>query len=351
MEGLTNKEFSREKHIKYFLRCLQCLPIPYSSLDTSRMTVLFFCLSGLDLLNALERIKNEHQNIINWIYSLQILPKNDESNTTKCGFRGSPFLGSKYQTEGSFSVSELYESSHIAMTYTALCSLIILGDDLSRVNRNAIINGIKFLQKEDGSFYSTQDKNENDMRFLYCACCISYILQDWNGLDKTSAVNYIRMSMSYDYGLSQGPQLEAHGGSTYCGVASLILMDKLEECFNEKEIKFLKRWCLKRQKSGFQGRPNKPVDTCYSFWVGASLKMLDFLKYSNFESNNEFIISTQDTIVGGFSKWPDVHPDVMHSYLGLCGLSLMQLYNLSPLFPALNISERAYQHLRKIQTE
>ena len=45
------------------------------------------------------------------------------------------------------------------------------------------------------SYYSTQDKNENDMRFLYCACCISYILQDWNGLDKASAISYIRNSM------------------------------------------------------------------------------------------------------------------------------------------------------------
>ena len=50
-------------------------------------------------------------------------------------------------------------------------------------------------------------------------------------------------------------------------------MDKLNECFSNKEIEKLKSWCLRRQKDGFQGRPNKPVDTCYSFWVGASLKV------------------------------------------------------------------------------
>ena len=50
-------------------------------------------------------------------------------------------------------------------------------------------------------------------------------------------------------------------------------MDKLNECFSNKEIDKLKSWCLRRQKDGFQGRPNKPVDTCYSFWVGASLKV------------------------------------------------------------------------------
>ena len=63
------------------------------------------------------------------------------------------------------------------------------------------------------------------------------------------------------------------GGSTFCAVAALILMGQLSECFREKEIDKIKRWCILRQKSGFQGRPNKPVDTCYSFWVGASLQV------------------------------------------------------------------------------
>ena len=50
-------------------------------------------------------------------------------------------------------------------------------------------------------------------------------------------------------------------------------MDRLESSFEAEELEKIKRWCLVRQKSGFQGRPNKPVDTCYSFWVGASLKV------------------------------------------------------------------------------
>ena len=43
-----------------------------------------------------------------------------------------------------------YDCSHIAMTYTALASLLILGDDLSRVNRPAIIEALKTLQLPDG---------------------------------------------------------------------------------------------------------------------------------------------------------------------------------------------------------
>jgi len=44
----------------------------------------------------------------------------------------------------------LYDSGHIAMTYTALLSLVILGDDLSRVNKSAVIAGLRQLQLVDG---------------------------------------------------------------------------------------------------------------------------------------------------------------------------------------------------------
>ena len=63
------------------------------------------------------------------------------------------------------------------------------------------------------------------------------------------------------------------GGSTFCALASLVLMNQLDSSLVADELEQIKRWCLFRQKSGFQGRPNKPVDTCYSFWVGASLEV------------------------------------------------------------------------------
>jgi hypothetical protein len=34
-------------------------------------------------------------------------------------------------------------SGHVAMTYTAVASLVILGDDLSRIDRNHITSGKK----------------------------------------------------------------------------------------------------------------------------------------------------------------------------------------------------------------
>jgi len=72
--------------------------------------------------------------------------------------------------------------------------LVILGDDLSRVDRKGVVNGLKALQLEDGSFRSTYEGGENDMRFVYTACVISYILNDWSGVNRDKVVEYIRAS-------------------------------------------------------------------------------------------------------------------------------------------------------------
>ena len=43
-----------------------------------------------------------------------------------------------------------YNYSHVAMTYTALATLITLGDDLSRVDKAAVISSLKHLQLDNG---------------------------------------------------------------------------------------------------------------------------------------------------------------------------------------------------------
>lgn len=52
------------------------------------------------------------------------------------------------------------DSGHIAMTYTAIASLLILGDDLSGVNKSAILTALRNLQQEDGRYrYMKSCKN------------------------------------------------------------------------------------------------------------------------------------------------------------------------------------------------
>ena len=56
--------------------------------------------------------------------------------------------------------------------------------------------------------------------------------------------------------------------------AFCTLMRRLADIVDQR-LEQLTRWCLKRQAMGFcfTGSPNKPEDTCYSFWVRATLSL------------------------------------------------------------------------------
>lgn len=342
----------RDKHVKYFKRILHVIPGQFSSLDTHRMTLAFFALSGLDLLDALAEIEKDREAIVEWIYSLQVLPNSQGTNLSQCGFRGSSALGHPFSAEKQCPDKDVpYDSAHVTMTYTALASLLILGDNLSRVNRVAVVAGLRKLQQKDGSFSSVPEGSETDMRFVYCACCVCYMLSDWSSIDKSKVVDYITSSVSYEGAMGQGPGGEAHGGPTFCAVASLSLMDELNSALSPQQQEKLKRWCVFRQESGFSGRPNKPVDTCYSFWVGATLQLLGVLDLTNFLFSRSFVLSTQSIITGGLAKWPESSPDPLHTYLGLSGLALMGEPGLAAMHAALNISQRATDHLANVQQQ
>ena len=61
------------------------------------MTILFFGLSGLDLIDSLDVIGDEEKGqIVDWIYAQQILPNQSRSNLYRCGFRGASFIGAPY---------------------------------------------------------------------------------------------------------------------------------------------------------------------------------------------------------------------------------------------------------------
>ncbi|ESN92304.1 hypothetical protein HELRODRAFT_186145 [Helobdella robusta] len=336
-------EFMRNRHVKYFTHCLKMLlPSSCSSLDTNRLTLGFFSISGLDVMGELDVVltKIQKDELIDWIYSHQIQLNSDGSNANLVGFRGSSASGSVQN-----------DMNHIAMTYSALLSLLILGDDLGRVNKSNVIWALRSLQLQDGSFLATHEGSESDMRFIYCASIICYVLADWSGMDVHASVDFIRKSLTYEGAFAQSPGLEAHGGSTYCAVASLVLMNRLSTTLSSKEIKRLLQWCMFRQESGFQGRPNKPVDTCYSFWVGATLKLLDSYSMIDKEANRTYLMETQDLIIGGFSKWPNHSPDALHAYFAICGLSLMNEPGLQQMQPALNISVRAAHWLDNIHQD
>jgi len=106
----------------------------------------------------------------------------------------------------------------------------------------------------------------------------------------------------------------------------------------------LVEWLLQRQVTGFQGRINKDQDSCYSWWVGSTLHLLGFYEMIDLTQWKSFLMSCQAQI-GGFGKYPDVHPDVLHTYFSLCGMSFMGEPGLSKLHCALGLTLRSARKL------
>ena len=91
---------------------------------------------------------------------------------------------------------------------------------------------------------------------------------------------------------------------------------------------------------GFQGRPNKDEDTCYSFWIGGSLDLVGASSLTNAAAVGAFATSCEGSH-GGLAKCVGNHPDVLHSYMALAGLALTNWPGLAPLDSRLGISARA----------
>ncbi|KAH7637905.1 geranylgeranyl transferase type-1 subunit beta-like protein [Dermatophagoides farinae] len=317
-------ERKRELLIKYMIKKFDKI---FSIDDNNRLMLIFFLISGLDLIN-----------------------KNDSDiSDGKFGFtcHRSAIGRTEYK----------YDYSNLSLTYCALISLIILGDQLDRVNRNAIISGIRHHQQNDGRFIQSLIEEESDIRIVYCAVAVCYILQDWSSVNRDTIIAHIKSCQNYENAFGQTIGAEAHAGSTFCAIASLELMGQLNDVYDQRKRQLIAEWCLHRQVTGFQGRPHKDPDTCYSFWVGATLTMLNSFQFIDDQLHSEFLSTTFDYDGGGFGKYPDTSSDVLHTYFGLAALSL-RVYNrintemdVQSIYPALNISQRAYKHLCSIHSE
>lgn len=371
-------DFLYEKHVNYLLKSLKksTSGTPLGIAEAHRLSSLFFVVSGLDLLGALDTRLTlaDKKDIIEWIYSYQVdvnkvkisdtLDDDDDDfhgvETKSICRNGNDCNNDKRAAHSGFRSTSMINSDFpldcgiIPMTYCALSTLVIMGDDLSRVDRRSIIAGLRHLQLPNGSFKPSVLGGESDMRLVYCAVAVSRLLNDWSGIDKDKCAQFIKNSLSYEGAFAQCPGAEAHGGSTYCALASLKLMSKLEDTLTSQEIDSLTRWCINRLENGFSGRPNKDQDTCYSFWIGACLVILDHFKYVEQRNLIDFVLTAQEER-GGLSKKPDFYSDPLHTYLGFAGLTFAddglcaaRRINLLKLDPTLNMSTRARIHLDKL---
>ena len=385
----NGSRLNHAKHIVYWKRCLKTyLPHHYIPNDSNRLSLAYFIISALDLLDTLKSstTAEEREGYAQWIYGCQ-LPEG--------GFRGFP--GSDFGSQRT-EENKTWDPANVPATYFALATLLILGDNLERVKRRECLEWLIKMQRSDGSFGETY-VNDNieggmDMRFGYTAMGIRWILRgralgEVDGVPDVHVdklVRRIRESNTYDGGISEIPFHESHGGFTFCAIATLALVNHLPGDIEHDSLKdgalagisdldLTLRWLASRQTTymdeedgedmeledvkdcttrtplqwvGFNGRCNKIADACYSWWVAASLALLGHLNLLNLHPAQNYLLDKTQHAVGGFGKQPGDPPDVYHSYMGLTALSLMKYQGLKPIHSAACISYDAVRHLESL---
>ncbi|KIV78133.1 hypothetical protein PV11_09881 [Exophiala sideris] len=390
-----------DRHIKYWKRCAQILPEPYATGESSRMSFGFFIVAALDLLGALETAITpaERQSWIEWIYTCQV--------PFTGGFRGftGTMLGSMRSPHNWH-----WDPANLANTYFALATLIILGDDLSRVKRSECMHWVCSLQRQDGSFgeflgEGNAVEGADDMRLCMCAVGIMKILQGDHSdsqncaFDEPKILQYVANCQSHEGGLGQAPLLEAHSGLNYCAIATLSFLGLLRQQQTsvyevakeaDVDIESCIRWMLDRQTTwidededdededeedkgmddshdttvqmstisddpspqkdiaGFCGRCGKVADTCYCFWNVGALAILQQHSLVDIDALRRYLLETVVHMIGGFGKAPGELPDLLHSYLGLATLASYREPGLKELDPTFCFSKDAVERLKNV---
>ncbi|XP_059449585.1 protein farnesyltransferase subunit beta isoform X2 [Corylus avellana] len=221
-------ELQRENHMEYLIKGLKRLEPSFSVLDANRPWLCYWILHSIALLGECVEPELE-DNVVDFLSHCQ-----DPNG----GYGGGPG-----------------QMPHLATTYAAVNALITVGGErsLSSINR-------------------MHDAGEIDVRACYTAISVASFL---NILDNELVQNvgdYIVRCQTYEGGIAGEPGAEAHGGYTFCGFATMILINEA----NRLDLAGLLDWVAFRQgkECGFQGRTNKLIDSCYSFWQGGVFALL-----------------------------------------------------------------------------
>ncbi|XP_037945622.1 protein farnesyltransferase subunit beta-like [Teleopsis dalmanni] len=310
-------KFYREEHQRMLESMIHRLPNNYECLDSSRPWNLYWILQASNMLSL-----NFSDELLEDVVQFLIKCRSKDG-----GFAGGP---------GQF--------PHLATSYAAINCLCMIGTNSAYVgiDRDSLTKFLFSVREPNGAFRLHVD-GETDVRGAYCAIvCASLAKLPENVMkklfDKTGA--WISSCQTYEGGFGGAPDLEAHGGYTYCGIAALALLNETDKCDTEMLLK----WNLQRQMSyegGFQGRTNKLVDGCYSFWVGASILITQAiinkskkLTQSIYDAGalQEYILLCCQKKSGGLIDKPGKPQDLYHTCYTLSGVSIAQHseFNLNP---------------------
>jgi protein farnesyltransferase subunit beta len=344
-EAFTNHiNFNPQLHYNYAAKMIYNLPPSFKYLDSGMPWFTYWILNILEITNV-QDYELPHSLKLKFVDILK------ELQHSEGGFRGYsygiPHLASNYAAILAICLLGIKEAYEIINVEKMRKYLKSMKNNNTLKEGNSSFSDFKgnfILEKEDveklnsyrtswpGAF-QMHSCGESDLRATYCALIVADILNIIDDELTKGVVENIRLCQTVEGGLGPEPFCEAHGGYTFCGVASLILLNKLDVI----DINKLLYWLTNRQMSkegGFSGRTNKLVDSCYSFWQASVFSMITIADKERFSFSDELLfnqLALQSYITlccqessGGLMDKPGTRPDLFHTNYSLCGLSLSE---------------------------
>ena len=307
-------------------------------------------------------IKNECTDPWNVFYTLLPLTLHNYSSDLVLEIKQKcrEYLMKRQLPNGGFSGFQ-YDNLNLVTMLGTLYGLLLLSDSslFDAIDRKKLYDSILSLKQEDGSF-AVSFGEESDIRSTFAALVICYYFKMLTPDITKNVLEFTHKCLNYDGGFSPVPHCESHGGYTYCGICILKILNKLDSIDLSKTIK----WIAMRQMEfagGFNGRTNKIVDSCYSWWIGAPARIIcDYLKIDEFWNKKcltQYLLKcAQNIAFGGFCDHPPSNCDPFHTCFSLCGLSVAgerEKYNLPIVDPLsgvpLILSEKMLNHYSKLE--
>lgn len=226
---------------------------------------------------------------------------------------------------------------------------LIACDGIHACQSKGIYKFFMSLKQKDGSFLVAHH-SEVDVRGIYCLLVVATLLDILTPELVAGTPEFVASCQTYEGGFScasypaydpsnperiftSGPRPalgEAHGGYTFCALASWIMLQPYIELSSSKpsiNLRSLTRWLVNMQGTetelgGFKGRTNKLVDGCYSWWCGGSFALLEALGVGGLENakapSDDVIEEEEDILQGvkvGSGDWVDVEGTIPCSAL------------------------------------
>ena len=240
----------RETHVAYLTKSLRHLSAGHVVLDASRCWLCYWIVHALALLG--EPLGDDAARDVVEFLSLCQHPDG--------GFGGGPG-----------------QMPHLAPTYAAVACLAEIAtlEAVECVDRAKCVAFLARCKDTSTGGYRMHEGGETDTRGCYTALAVARLLGVGSDAELRDGVGaFVAKCQTHEGGVAGEPGAEAHGGYTYCGLAAAVMCDSA----HLMDLPELTHWLAHRQgavEGGFNGRTNKLVDGCYSFWQGGAFPVLE----------------------------------------------------------------------------